>query len=68
MTLFVRKINRKNVDSIRKTEHTEDTPTDAVTSEFRTKENTLSIWQISDIENIEQGILAFLLLTPAKEP
>jgi hypothetical protein len=62
MAVFVRKLNnRKNIDSIRNSSNVEDTPADAVTSEFRTKNNTLPVWQVSDHDSAEQGILAIAL-------
>jgi len=62
MAVFVRKLNnRRNIDSIRRVKNVIEAPADAVTSEFRTKNNTLSVWQVADKTKAEQGILAIAL-------
>jgi hypothetical protein len=62
MAVFVRKLsNRKNIDSIRKAANVKDVQADAVTSEFKTKNNSLSVWRVVDKTAAEQGILAIAL-------
>ena len=62
MAVFVRKLNaRRNIDDIRCVENVKDTPADAITSEFKTKSNTLSVWHVAGKNAAEQGILAIAL-------
>jgi len=62
MAAYIRKLGTlKNIDNIRGAQNIEDVPADAVTSEFRTKNNTLSIWRVADKAAPEHGILAIAL-------
>jgi hypothetical protein len=62
MPVYVRKLaSRKNIDTIRTQECLDTIPADVITSEFRTKSNTLSVWQVTDIDHISPGILAIAL-------
>jgi hypothetical protein len=62
MSLFVRKINkRRYIDIIKKYDDVGETDADFVTSELRTRDNTLSIWAIESREDMGPAILAIAL-------
>ena len=59
---LVRKLNkRENIDIIGNTENVENMFADAATSEFRSKNGTLSTWRIEFIEKLDEAILAIVV-------
>jgi hypothetical protein len=61
MAVYVRKINRGKLAQICAAKSLDETPADAITSEFRTRGNTLSTWKVKDKDSVEPGILAIAL-------
>lgn len=59
MSYLVRKlVKRSNIDVLKDIPSRDEISADVITSEFRTKDNTLSTWRISSAENLEDAILA----------
>ena len=63
MSFYIRKISRSNIKKMREATDVVHVPADVIGSEFRTKGNTLSVWEVSskDMEELGRGILAIAL-------
>ncbi|MDF7822141.1 hypothetical protein P1X15_31290 [Runella sp. MFBS21] len=57
-SIFVRKYNRAKWEQNNREYHFEETPSDAITNCIKTSGNTLSVWEITDISQIDEAILA----------
>jgi hypothetical protein len=59
MSLFIRKIDKgrwlqKDIPL------DEDVPADAITKDMKTDRNTLSVWEVSGADNIDEAVLAIV--------
>lgn len=62
MAFLVRKLNkRENIDKIGTAEDIKELYADAPTSEFRTKNGTLSTWFIDSLNSLDQAVLAIVV-------
>lgn len=62
MSYLVRKLSkRENIDAIGQAKDIKNMFADAATSEFRTKNGTLSTWLIEKIEDLDEAVLAVVV-------
>ena len=68
MAYLVRKLNkRESMDIIGAATNIQDMFADAATTEFRTKNGTLSTWRIDDISELDEAILAIVVTSSKVE-